>query len=334
MATLEEIKARRKLQQEMMVKALMQPSYIQPGEPPAKAWQPAIQALGGMIADKRLAGQEEEATANYQKALAEALAPGVDNETAARRLMQNPDTSDMGLKLLLSQKNASNNVPAGLQEFMEFEKSPPERQKQWLEFKRGPNILNLGGEMAVRTPGGGIGETYKVSPKPEQMPEFKGAQARSEAEAKAGVELETDSTKRAIKAGNVSDLITEAETQLKDATGSYLGTGLALGKRAVGMSDKSTQANQQLKLISGWLVSNVPRMEGPQSNYDVQNYKEMAGMVGDTTVPVGDRMAALQRLKALQQKYTNQGPMGASGETTKSIGGKTYVKRNGQWFEQ
>ena len=53
------------------------------------------------------------------------------------------------------------------------------------------------------------------------------------------------------------------------------------------------------------MVSNVPRMEGPQSNYDVENYKTMAGMVGDSTVPIEDRLAALQTLRELQRKYSS-----------------------------
>lgn len=169
MASLEEFARRRKMMQEQMARALSQPTTIAPGEAPAKAWQPLIGMLGGMIQDKRLAGQEKEAKAKYQKTLADALAPGVDTDTAARALIQNPDTADLGMKLFLSQRKAATDVPAGLQEFREFEKSDPNRQKQWLEFKRGPNIMNLGSEMAVRDPRGGISERYSVGLKPTEQ---------------------------------------------------------------------------------------------------------------------------------------------------------------------
>jgi hypothetical protein len=56
-------------------------------------------------------------------------------------------------------------------------------------------------------------------------------------------------------------------------------------------------------------------MEGPQSNFDVQVYTTMAGKVGDRTVPVRERLAALDELRKLQTKYKslNQGaaPSGA-----------------------
>jgi hypothetical protein len=47
-------------------------------------------------------------------------------------------------------------------------------------------------------------------------------------------------------------------------------------------------------------------MEGPQSNADVQLYREMAAKVGDRTVPAVERQAALRTLKGLQEKYREQ----------------------------
>lgn len=265
---------------------------------------------------------------NAQNAFVELGRRGMGQEAMALR----DSLTGNSLKQAQAQRYAAGGEsPAGLQEFREFEKSTPERKKEWLEFKRGPSMLNLGGQLGVRAPGGGVAETYTVTPKPEQMPEFKGAQARAEAGAKADVERSTEATKKTTQAGNMSDLIGQADALLNDATGSYLGTAGALGKRAVGMSDTNTQANQQLKLISGWLVSNVPRMEGPQSNFDIQNYQEMAGKVGDTTVPVGDRRAALQQLLQLQKKYAGAVNAPASSVKTESkfskvINGKRYIK--------
>lgn len=121
--------------------------------------------------------------------------------------------------------------------------------------------------------------------------------------AKADVELETDQRKKSVQAGNMSDFIKQANTLLNDASGGLAGTAWSGAKRVAGYSDKTTQANEQLKLISGWMVSNVPRMEGPQSEFDVKNYMEMAAKVGDSMTPVEDRRAALKQLEALQSKY-------------------------------
>ena len=121
-----------------------------------------------------------------------------------------------------------------------------------------------------------------------------------------------------------SDL-NSAEKLLDKATGSYLGAGVAKGKQVFGISDESTQANQQLKLISGWMVANVPRMEGPQSNYDVENYKIMAAQVGDPTVPVEDRKAALKQLNTLQNKY-KYNPQGIVPKPSGAAGGWSIKK--------
>ena len=140
------------------------------------------------------------------------------------------------------------------------------------------------------------------------MPAFQGAQERAKATEKAAVGMEEEFAKKGIKAQNMTDLINEARTNLTDASGGYAGTGVSAVKGALGISDKTTQANRKLKLIGGWMVSNVPRMEGPQSDYDVKNYREMAATVGDSTIPIEDRMAALDTLQQLQSKYSGNAP--------------------------
>ena len=75
--------------------------------------------------------------------------------------------------------------------------------------------------------------------------------------------------------------------------------------RVVGVSTVNAQDAARLEAMSGWLVANVPRMEGPQSNIDLQNYTTMAGKIGDRTVPIAERMAALEEVDRLQRKYAD-----------------------------
>jgi hypothetical protein len=111
--------------------------------------------------------------------------------------------------------------------------------------------------------------------------------------------------KNAANADKTLSMLATAAELLPVATGSGLGTARDATYGFFGKSTNKTQANEQLKMLSGWLVANVPRMEGPQSNFDVENYKTMAANIGDSTKPIGDRMAALQGLQALQAKYAN-----------------------------
>lgn len=101
--------------------------------------------------------------------------------------------------------------------------------------------------------------------------------------------------------------LTDAENILKGdrATDSGIGNVVDAGARVVGVSTPGAQDAARLESLSGWLVSNVPRMEGPQSNFDVQNYMTMAGKVGDRTIPIPERTAALQEVRRLQQKYAS-----------------------------
>ena len=123
MESLASIKEKRKLQQEMMAKALMQPTTIKAGENPVNAWAPVVQMIGGMVKEKKLSGQEEEAQERYRQTLAQALSPAQESPTVkmddegnqmpmvsrprstgdvSSILLQNPDTMNLGNQLLLS----------------------------------------------------------------------------------------------------------------------------------------------------------------------------------------------------------------------------------------
>lgn len=78
-----------------------------------------------------------------------------------------------------------------------------------------------------------------------------------------------------------------------------------------GQSTKGMDAAASLDTLSGWMTSNVPRMQGPQGVQDVILYKQMAGIVGDRTQPVTVRLAALDTVDKImdrQGQYTGGKP--------------------------
>lgn len=177
MPSLEEVKAKRKLQQQMMLKALMQPTVINPGDPPVKAFLPAMQAFGSMIADKRMAGQEKEAQENYRKTLADALSPKSEpadllppdqagpvrperqvprtTEESAQILLQNPDTADFGMQMFmqdLKQREADKLRTSQLESDREFKRAENEANRQNL---RTIAELNIQGRKDVAGSKGG-----------------------------------------------------------------------------------------------------------------------------------------------------------------------------------
>lgn len=70
----------------------------------------------------------------------------------------------------------SGNDPAAIREWKIYSQLDPAQQQRYLQMKRADQIMNLGGNVAVRSPMGGISETYPVTPRPEQMPAFQGEQ--------------------------------------------------------------------------------------------------------------------------------------------------------------
>ena len=294
--------------QEAIPEAGFSPEYVDPIGPTREA-VPAREAVtarkGGL---------------NMQNALGRMYREGLGQEALA--LQQGME--DRNLKM-------RGQLPSAVQETQWYTGQDSDLQKTHMALKRAPTVMNLGGNLVVRDPNGGGSEFYPVTPKPEQMPGFRGKQAEAEASAKAGVEAETAKTKKSTQANTVLDYLGEANGLLDKSTGSLVGTAVSVGKGALGISDEKTQSNQQLKLISGWLVANVPRMEGPQSNFDVQNYQRMAADVGNTLIPTGDRKAALTQLRTLQEKYANLNAAGVGKDKKYKLGekitkgGKQYI---------
>ncbi len=112
-------------------------------------------------------------------------------------------------------------------------------------------------------------------------------------------------------AKDVLGLLDEVDKILPNATGSYSGVGTDAALGAIGISTGGAKATAQLKALQGALISKMPKMSGPQSDKDVQLYREMAGQVGDPTVPRAQRQAAADMVRKLNEKYAGMTP-GAS----------------------
>lgn len=115
---------------------------------------------------------------------------------------------------------------------------------------------------------------------------------------------------------NLLDNIEQARKIIPLATGSGVGAMVDALGRTVGVTSESATAAAQLETLAGWMVANVPRMEGPQSNFDVENYKTMAARVGNREIPIAERLAALDTLEMLQRKYSENNKKSMDGSKT------------------
>jgi len=102
-------------------------------------------------------------------------------------------------------------------------------------------------------------------------------------------------------------LIAPIAEQIKKSTGSGVGAAVDSLAATIGKSTDGAKAIQQLKILSYPILANVPRFEGPQSDYDVQVYKQAAGDFANDKLPVETRLAALQGMISLLKKYDKEG---------------------------
>ncbi|WP_372362908.1 hypothetical protein ACCQ10_09435 [Xanthomonas sp. NCPPB 1325] len=148
-----------------------------------------------------------------------------------------------------------------------------------------------------------------------------GATTAVEAGAKRQAEQQGQREERTRDARDTLSLLARAEQILPGATGSRGGQLVDAAAGLVGTSTPGAQATAQLQTIAGQLTSKMPRMQGPQSDRDVQLYQQMAGDLANPSIPTETRLAALRTIRALNQKYANQQPSPAGNRAPANSGG-------------
>lgn len=145
-----------------------------------------------------------------------------------------------------------------------------------------------------------------TSPSPYQVtaPAPSGMTPKQESELRFDAAKQDE--KRARGSSSVVDLLNRAESILRDpeTTGSYVGRAVDYVSRITGKATTGDENTARLQGIGGALLVNMPRMEGPQSDRDVMNYRQAAGLVDDATVPTSVRLAALETIREINQKYS------------------------------
>lgn len=116
----------------------------------------------------------------------------------------------------------------------------------------------------------------------------------------------TEVQQKVSDAQSVLGLLEMAEPLVTKATSSYGGVAVDQAARLVGASTSSGEAAAQLKAIEGSLISKMPKMSGPQSDKDVLLYRQMAGQIGDPTIPAANKQAAMKVIREINQRYLNQ----------------------------
>ena len=156
-----------------------------------------------------------------------------------------------------------------------------------------------------------------ATPSMPGIPLISGAEkTRLTEQAKADVTRNEANITKGGKAGDMLEQLSRARELLSQRpTESLLGTGMDKIAGAFGASPPGAKPAASLRTLQGWLTSNVPRMEGPQSDADRRQYEVMAGLVGDSTVPVAQRQAAISEIERIMKKYAHLNASGVAGSS-------------------
>lgn len=142
-----------------------------------------------------------------------------------------------------------------------------------------------------------------VSNDPEAQRRIAEARAEGSAIGQGRGESVVKSDKKVANAGDILEVLAEAEPLIQRSTGSGIGKVVDVVAGGFGVSTEGAEAGDQLTILGNKLTMMVPRFEGPQSNIDVKSYEKAAGDLANTAIPVPRRLAALQIIRRLNEKY-------------------------------
>ena len=168
-------------------------------------------------------------------------------------------------------------------------------------FEHGlPSAAGKGG---VNAPPTAVAATPSQAPTPQPGESPNVFTARFNAWSKENEKTTGAELAKVQNAKAVYDVIKEINTALPKATGSGIGERIDNVYRFFGTTNEGMKATAQLQILGDRLLKSVPRFEGPQSDRDVQSYKEAAADLANSKKTVPERQAAFQTIQALNKKY-------------------------------
>ena len=125
--------------------------------------------------------------------------------------------------------------PAAVREWQVYNTMTPEDQQRYLQMKRADQIMNLGGQMAVRSPTGGIQESYTVTPKITETPEYQAMQTSAKETAKTAASRQTELAELEATYPQLVDTVNRLSDLGKKATYTKLGQTRDIALREAGL---------------------------------------------------------------------------------------------------
>jgi hypothetical protein len=270
---------------------------------------------------KYMEAQMQQMQNNQGKSMFGAVSPDKFTRESIAKFEQSGKYSD--LEQAPMQRENIDSAQIRNYQFRESLKTPEQKQQFDDIMRQNYDVVESGGvKNVVRR-----GASPTVQPLISLQDEIAATASKKGAEAEAGAvgtgagQVRADIQKKGSNSEVVLGLLDEADKLLSSATGSGAGSLLDKGAATVGVSTQGAQSTAGLRVIQAGLMMNMPRMEGPQGEKDVELYQQAAAQIGDDKVPTATRRAAMQVIRNLQNKYAERA------EAQKTGGGEVKRKR-------
>lgn len=172
----------------------------------------------------------------------------------------------------IKQRGANGQAPSSVKEWMYYNSLSADDKERYLQMKRADQILNLGGQMAVRSPTGGIQEAYDVIPKETETPEYIAAQKLAETTGKATGESAAKLTSMRAQRPRLEQVVNELSSLGQKATYTHAGQlsdaamrqlGLPVGEGAIARAEYIAKIdNEVLPLLRQTFGAQFTEREG------------------------------------------------------------------------
>jgi len=203
-------------------------------------------------------------------------------------------------------------------------------------YKRGDDYIevtfdNRGGRSERVLPKGTVPFNADIKTADRQG-EIAYAQGYGSSTGKGRGETENKQTTEVKNAVDIAPILADIELVLPKSTGSGAGALVDQAGRFIGYDTEGAKAISQLQVLGNKLIQNVPRFEGPQSDKDVELYKQAAGDLANPRTTVAERQAALERIKELYARTrakgypANQNAQPGGGQPAPAAGGWRIVR--------
>lgn len=202
--------------------------------------------------------------------------------------------------------------PSSVQEWEFFSQLSADEQQRYLEMKRNPNWkvdnVNQVPTAIQGLPGGGVRTTPLSTTESEASAAglVKGSESQAGAIGAGLGGIQAGIQTKGANAKTVTGMLDIAEPLIDVATGSTAGAAYDTVAKFFGQAPDGAQAIASLQVLQAGLMTNMPRMEGPQSDRDVDLYRQAAGQIGDPMVPREIKKAAIRTIREIQQKYADR----------------------------